>query len=78
EGGILDADAPAAAANLVADRPLDYRVGPYRILHVLGQGGMGVVYAAARDDGQFRQTVAIKVIRGGRAAELHQRFLAER
>jgi len=35
--------------------------GPYRILSVLGEGGMGVVYLAERSD--LRNQVAIKVLR---------------
>ena len=56
---IADGDAPA----------LDRRIGPYRILRELGQGGMGVVYLAARADEQFRKRVALKVIRSGAASE---------
>lgn len=39
--------------------------GNYRIESVIGEGGMGTVYRALRDDGQFEQTVALKVIRAG-------------
>ena len=41
------------------------RLGPYRIHSVIGQGGMGVVYRAERDDGKFEQRVAIKVVSSG-------------
>jgi serine/threonine protein kinase len=37
-------------------------VGPFELDHLLGRGGMGVVYLAHRADGQFQQQVAIKLI----------------
>ncbi len=39
----------------------EQRFGPYRTERLLGRGGMGSVYLARRDDGQFEQTVALKV-----------------
>ena len=53
------------------------RIGHFRIRGVLGRGGMGEVYLAERDDGQFEQRVALKVIQRG-AAGLVRRFLDER
>jgi serine/threonine-protein kinase len=54
-------------------------IGAYRLLRELGVGGMGRVYLAERVDGQFKQQVALKLIRSEFAtAELHQRFLRER
>jgi eukaryotic-like serine/threonine-protein kinase len=41
------------------------RVGPYRVLHELGRGGMGIVYRAERADGEFVQVVALKLVRRG-------------
>jgi serine/threonine protein kinase/Tfp pilus assembly protein PilF len=41
------------------------RVGIYRLETKIGKGGMGAVYAARRDDGEFRQKVAVKLIRRG-------------
>ena len=38
------------------------RIGPYRTERLLGCGGMGRVYLARRADGQFEQTVALKVM----------------
>lgn len=55
------------------------QLGPYRILDRIGEGGMGAVFRAQRADGQFEQTVAIKMIRPGVAGVGHiERFLAER
>jgi eukaryotic-like serine/threonine-protein kinase len=41
------------------------RIGPYRIVRTLGEGGMGAVFLAERADGQFEQQVAIKLVRRG-------------
>ena len=55
------------------------RIGPYRVLHELGRGGMGVVYLGVRDDDQFKQHVAIKVLkRGMDTDEILRRFELER
>ncbi len=69
---------PSAARS--PDSPAEARhVGPYRLLRELGRGGMGVVYLAERDDGQFRRRVAIKLLRGAAEGdELRDRFRAER
>ncbi len=61
------------------DEPPPARVDPYRLVREIGRGGMSTVYLAARDDGQFEQQVALKLIRSGTAAgERQQRFLDER
>src|SRR5687767_13575885 len=95
EGFLEAAAAPIAAMNADAAAALDVprgggvasgvagengrRIGPYRVLRELGRGGMGVVYLAERDDGQFRRRVAVKVLRASPDAdELHRRFRAER
>ncbi|MFL5578412.1 MAG: protein kinase domain-containing protein, partial [Gemmatimonadaceae bacterium] len=52
-------------------------IGPYRILGLLGEGGMGVVYAAEQL-APIRRRVAIKVIRAGLQAKVIARFAAER
>jgi len=40
-------------------------VGPFRLLHRLGEGGMGTVYLAERRQAGFRQRVALKLLRPG-------------
>ena len=55
------------------------RVGPYEILAVQGEGGMGIVYRARRNDDVFQKEVAIKVVkRGLGAGDLVRRFRRER
>ena len=54
-------------------------VGPYRLVRPLGHGGMGTVFLAVREGGDFEQRVAIKLVRGGAAGEaLVRRFRQER
>lgn len=43
----------------------DERIGAYRIVRSLGEGGMGEVFLAERADAQFHQQVAIKLVRRG-------------
>lgn len=41
------------------------RVGDYRIVRLIGEGGMGTVYLAEREGEGFRQRVALKLLRTG-------------
>jgi serine/threonine protein kinase/WD40 repeat protein len=54
-------------------------IGPYRIVRQIGRGGMATVYLAERQD-EFRQQVAIKVIRSDHASnrDVIRRFKFER
>jgi serine/threonine protein kinase len=53
-------------------------VGPYRIVGVLGEGGMGTVYLAEQD-APVRREVALKLLRPGvRRADVLARFETER
>jgi tetratricopeptide (TPR) repeat protein len=56
------------------------RIGPYRIIEKIGAGGMGAVFRAERQDEQFQQQVAIKMIGAGLDVqpEVVRRFLDER
>ena len=55
------------------------RIGAYRIVDVLGTGGMGHVFKAVRDDDQYRAEVAIKLMRADVSGSLaEQRFKTER
>src|SRR5690606_38816619 len=43
---------------------LDRELGGFRLLRVLGEGGMGAVYLAERQMRDFQQLVALKLLRG--------------
>ncbi|MEM9800673.1 MAG: serine/threonine-protein kinase [Planctomycetota bacterium] len=66
-----------------AEAPLDPTseprvIGPYRIVRLLGEGGMGTVYEAVQTE-PIRRTVALKVIRADRDSEtIVRRFEIER
>lgn len=62
------------------DRALsDQTIGPYRVIKMIGSGGMGNVYLAVRDDDQFERFVALKVIRKGLVSDdVLKRFYSER
>jgi eukaryotic-like serine/threonine-protein kinase len=63
----------------VEDVPPGRLIGRYRVVRMLGRGGMGAVYLAERADEQFQQQVAIKLIGGlVPASALARRFRAER
>jgi serine/threonine-protein kinase len=65
-----EGDQPAVAGTLL---------GPWRLERPLGRGGMAEVWEAGRVDGQYEQTVAVKVLkRGMDSAEIVRRFLRER
>jgi len=71
--------AGAAPLELESAAHTGLRIGPYRTLAAIGQGGMGAVYRAERVDGAFDQEVALKLLhRDMDTPELRARFLAER
>jgi tetratricopeptide (TPR) repeat protein len=55
------------------------RLGPYRLVKVIGRGGMGSVWLAERDDAQFQKQVAVKMLAAGLpVSEALRRFREER
>jgi eukaryotic-like serine/threonine-protein kinase len=72
---------PSDIHNLMDDDDamLGAHVGVYHIIERIGSGGMGSVYLAERDDAQFRQRVALKLVkRGMDSEEIIRRFRSER
>ncbi len=68
--------------SVIGDSPPELesgvRLGPYRIVELLGHGGMGAIYRAVRED-DFEKQVAIKLIRRDFAdGKTFDRFHAER
>jgi len=84
ERGFLDTPVGEHASRLTADIVLaetlvGQRIGAFRLARLLGTGGMAAVFLGVREDGDFRQQVAIKLLRRGLYSEVEQRlFLRER
>jgi serine/threonine protein kinase/tetratricopeptide (TPR) repeat protein len=79
-GGVslLDRDMADVAHDVLDESaPLPFKeFGPYRILRMLGEGGMGVVYLAERSD--LNSQVAIKILRDAWVSPARrERFSAE-
>jgi serine/threonine protein kinase len=55
------------------------RLGPYRLIELIGRGGMGEVYQAERADDHYHSRVAIKLVRVDHdASRVAWRFRSER
>jgi len=88
DGGVLDRSPVDLIAARATQRPDDdedqdlrigARLGPWRIDRQIASGGMGDVYEAHRDDGEYVQRVALKCIRTELATpELLAAFRSER
>lgn len=86
EGGPLDVPVAAAIealreddAHAPAEALVGTRVGAFRLLRLLGQGGMATVFLGEREGADFRQQVAVKLLRRGLHSAFEQKlFLRER
>jgi serine/threonine protein kinase len=69
----IDGTAPAPAAVPTVDR-----VGPYKLLQAIGEGGFGTVFLAEQEE-PVRRRVAVKIIKAGMdTKQVVARFEAER
>jgi serine/threonine protein kinase len=80
--GFLRRPAGAAADLTAPYQPLSEqpgtRVGPYKLLQQIGEGGMGTVFMAEQEE-PVRRTVAVKIIKPGMdSKQVVARFEAER
>ncbi|HEV7489239.1 MAG TPA: serine/threonine-protein kinase, partial [Rhodanobacteraceae bacterium] len=82
--GFLDTPIGEHASRLteetgLAENLVGQRIGAFRLVRLLGKGGMAAVFLGAREGNDFRQDVAIKLLRRGLYSEIEQRlFLRER
>jgi predicted Ser/Thr protein kinase len=76
--GAPEEETRAGSVNRPLTRPLPSHVGPFRVIELLGQGGMGAVYLAEQTQ-PFRRPVAVKVIKPGMDSDqVIARFETER
>jgi serine/threonine-protein kinase len=79
--GFIEAPLHEVARQLAEDSEgPGSRIQAYRLLKVIGEGGMGKVYLAARADDQYSKQVAIKLLQAGFAqtTAMLLRFRSER
>ncbi len=73
------AQAAESEAEGGTDAPLQSTIDRYELKDLIGRGGMGEVYRAARSDGEFHQEVALKLVSGAvPGPSVIRRFKAER
>jgi len=81
DGLLADRVDPAVAATIGMPPPVEQpgsRIGPYKLLQQIGEGGFGVVYMALQTK-PVRRKVALKIIKAGMdTKEVIARFEAER
>ncbi|MEO1370620.1 MAG: serine/threonine-protein kinase, partial [Acidobacteriota bacterium] len=77
--GVVSSSDPLSEPTQPLPSSVQDRIGPWRVVRLLGRGGMGAVFLAERDDEAYERQVAIKVISAGfEAPVVYRRFLAER
>ena len=68
-----------AASDDTPTAGLGWRIGPYEVVELIGEGGMGAVYRAVRADDEYQKQVAIKLVKRGMDTDfILRRFRTER
>jgi serine/threonine protein kinase/Flp pilus assembly protein TadD len=78
--GVPEMNGPYAvtASEVAPQEAVGSRIGPYKLLQQLGEGGMGTVYLAEQEE-PVKRRVALKIIKAGMdSARVVARFEAER
>src|SRR5690606_22182136 len=65
----LDTGAGPSPEGLIGSR-----IGAFRLMRLLGQGGMSTVFLGEREGAEFRQRAAVKLLRRGLYSALEQRL----
>ncbi len=69
---------PVDGPQLHVDFRAGQRIGPYRVVRILGRGGMSTVYSAHEGDHGSDQMVAVKVVQSGfHSGDVLRRFIDE-
>jgi len=73
----LDATSGTASCDRLKELMIGSKIGPYRVIRLLGEGGMGAVYEAINDD--IERRIAIKVLHAdyARQSDVVARFFNE-
>lgn len=80
ESGALEISADEHAARLDLDdsvrpeRMIGQSIGSFRLVRMLGQGGMAAVFLGEREGADFEQRAAVKLLRRGLYSEIEQRL----
>jgi eukaryotic-like serine/threonine-protein kinase len=80
-GSFLESPPASPTSSMASSSPTELSgavIGPYKLLQVIGEGGMGTVYMAEQTE-PVRRTVALKLIKAGMdSRQVLARFGAER
>lgn len=82
DAGFLDEQVLLHAQALRSEQDLDIeptgligkQFGSFRLIRLLGQGGMATVFLAERIDADFKQTVAVKLLKRGLFSSIEQKL----